>query len=253
MKLTQTLKNQILTHYQKCLPKECCGVIIKTAKQKHYVPCANLAYGNDSFILDPSDWVAAEGMGEIIAIVHSHPNGDILPSDGDRLQMSLHGVPWVITNGTDFGVYEPDDYTAPLLGREYHHGLLDCYSLVRDYYNRELNIKLPDFTRTDSWWEDEHHEPLYQNNFEKAGFIQVQDLKPYDVILCRVGRTHHINHALVYLGDTQLTSEDSEPHRGDVIIHHPHGALSRREIYGESWQRRTAMVVRHRDLHQSNL
>ncbi|SIS10807.1 NlpC/P60 family protein, partial [Moraxella cuniculi DSM 21768] len=143
--------------------------------------------------------------------------------------------------------HKPKAYQAPLIGREYHHSVQDCYSLVRDYYQRELNIHLPDFPRLDGWWEDAKHEPLYENNFTKAGFAQVHDLQKHDVILCRVGRTEHINHALIYLGDDgQLTSETATPITGtSLILHHPHGRLSVREIYGESWQKRVAMVVRH--------
>ncbi len=73
-----------------------------------------------------------------------------------------------------------------------------------------------------------------------------REVQKHDVILCRVGRTHHVNHALIYLGDGNLTSEKAPKVIGDnLVLHHPHGRLSVREIYGESWQKRTAMVVRH--------
>lgn len=65
--------------------------------------------------LDPKDWVQAESMGDIVAIVHSHPNGDILPSDSDKVQ-KVHGLPWVITNGKDFDTHYPTPFTAPLVG-----------------------------------------------------------------------------------------------------------------------------------------
>lgn len=96
--------------------------------------------------------------------------------------------------------------------------------------------------------EKQNHLPLYENNFTKAGFEVVNDTpKKHDVILCRVGRTHHVNHALIWLGDDgALTSETTPDCVGNaLILHHPHGGLSVREIYGDNWQRRTAMVVRH--------
>ncbi|AZQ94379.1 NlpC/P60 family protein [Moraxella catarrhalis] len=187
--------------------------------------------------------------GEIQAIVHSHPNGNAEPSEVDRVQMGIHGIDWVIcafgyhAGGEqyfDVKCHKPKAYQAPLLGREYHHGVQDCYSLVRDYYSRELDIHLPDFHRRDGWWEDENHEPLYEKNFAKAGFIKVQDkndLQKHDVILCRVGRTHHVNHALIYVGDGKLKSETMPDCVGNaLILHHPHGSLSVREIYGDNWQ-----------------
>lgn len=79
----------------------------------------------------------------------------------------------------------------------------------------------------------------------------VDDLQPHDVILCRVGRTFHVNHALIFLGDSKLKSEVTPDCVGDnLVLHHPHGALSKSEIFGESWQKRTALVVRHRQIHK---
>lgn len=254
MKLTKPLKTAITAHAKAQYPAECCGLII----DGKYHPCANIATNpNDGFEIDPQDFVRLSEQGDIQAIVHSHPNGNAEPSDVDRVQMGLHGVDWVIiafgyhadgAEYSDIKCHAPPTEQVPLLGREYHHGVLDCYAIVQDYYKRELNIDLPDFERTDDWWEQADHEPLYQNNFEKAGFVQVHDLQTHDVILCRVGRTHHINHALLYLGDYQLQSENAPPAVGNqLVLHHPHGRLSVREVYGDSWQRRTAMIVRHKD------
>lgn len=125
--------------------------------------------------------------------------------------------------------------------------------MVRDYYSRELDTELPDFERSDAWWEHENHEPLYENNFTKAGFIKVQDkndLQKHDVILCRVGCTHHVNHALIWLGDDGALKSETTPDcvGNALILHHPYGRQSVREIYGKGWADRTAMVVRHQSL-----
>lgn len=249
MRLNKSLKNAITDHAWADYPNECCGLII----DGKYQPCVNISHDPaNSFEIDPSMLIDTD----IQAIVHSHPNGSAEPSEIDKVQMGLHGVDWVIVG---LGVHSdgerycsikshrPKAYQAPLIGREYYHGTQDCYSLVRDYYSRELGITLPEFERVDSWWEDANHEPLYEQNFGKAGFEQVHDLQKHDVILCRVGRTHHVNHALIYLGDGKLTSENAPKVIGDnLVLHHPHGRLSVREIYGESWQKRTAMIVRYK-------
>lgn len=239
-------KQAIIQHAKACYPAECCGVIINDT----YYPCTNIA-PLGQFEIDPSEYLALQELGEIQAIVHSHPDGEPLPSEVDRVQMGLHGIPWVICGFGDgyesVRTHKPKAYKAPLLGRDYIHGLQDCYSLVRDYYKRELSIDLPDFERVDDWWENPEHEPLYERNFGKAGFERVHDLQKHDVILCRVGRTYHVNHALIYLGDGKLKSEKTPNVIGNhLVIHHPHGRLSVREIYGESWQKRTAMIVRYK-------
>ena len=264
MTLTKHTKRLIHAHAKICYPAECCGLII----DGQYYPCDNVAPNPaEHFEIDYLNMVEMqEYHGEIQAIVHSHPNGNAEPSEVDKVQMGLHDIDWVIvglghtpTGATycDIKRHKPTTYQSPLLGREYYHGVQDCYSLVQDYYSRDLDIHLPDFHRTDGWWEKEHHLPLYENNFTKAGFIKMQDetdLQKHDVILCRVGRTHHVNHALIYVGDGKLKSETTPDCVGNaLILHHPHGSLSVREIYGKGWADRTAMVVRHQALSQTNL
>lgn len=243
--LTKSIKAAIIDHANRDYPREACGVIIG----KEYIPCTNIAADDAQFEIDPIDIVGAEKEGKILAYCHSHPDGSTEPSIPDRVQMNLHGLPWVITNGVDVELHKPDGYQAPLLGREYHHGLLDCYTLVKDYYQRELGITLSDYERTDCWWENKDNKPLYVDNFKNEGFVEVDTIQKHDLILCRLGRTEHINHALVFIGDGSLKSEHTEPVIGDcLVLHHPYGRESLREIYGENWQRRAAMIIRHKSL-----
>lgn len=265
MKLTAQLKTDILSHALDCYPAESCGLIIDTGVDKKYIPCTNTATDNEQFSLCPKDFAHAESMGQIQAIVHSHPDGGVLPSDLDKLQIELHGVAWVIVavskqewgDAPAFGIYEPCGYRPPLLGRAYIHGVQDCYAIVRDFYEREFGIGLPDFERSDTWWEIESHEPLYENNFKTAGFVAVDkdDLQYGDILLCRVGRTYHINHAVIWLGDNHaLKSETAPPCVGNtLILHHPYGRQSVREIFGKGWADRVGLVVRHKALSQANL
>ncbi len=260
MRLTKSLKDKIIAHAWEVYPNECCGVIMGS----QYHSCTNIAPDPaNAFEIDPAEWVALAELGELRAIVHSHPSGEPMPSEVDKVQMGLHGVDWVIvglghtpTGATycDIKSHKPTAYQSPLVGREYHHGVQDCYTLVQDYYSRELDIVLPNFPRADEWWENENHEPLYENNFKKAGFeVVTGEIQKHDVILCRIGRTHHINHALVFVGDGKLTSENTPDCVGNcLVLHHPHGRLSVREIYGESLQKRTALIVRHKELMNEN-
>lgn len=245
MKLTAKLKKEILQHAEQCYPLECCGVIV----DKKYIPCRNIAANKDQFEIHHEDLAKAEDMGEIQAYVHSHPNASARASELDLIQIELHEKPWVICAYPDveFQVYEPCGYRPPLLGRNYHHGWQDCYSLVRDFYQREFDIKIPNFERADRWWESKENPSLYLDNFEKAGFYEVDSLQRGDVLICRVGRTEHANHAVVFLADDgQLLSESTEPCIGSaLILHHPYGRKSVREIYGQQWSERVVKVVRH--------
>lgn len=243
--LTKSIKAAIIDHAKADYPREACGVIVKN----EYIPCKNVAADDAQFEIDVMDLVGAEKEGKIRAYVHSHPDGNVLPSMPDRVQMNLHGLPWIITNGIDVALHKPDGYQAPLLGREYHHGLMDCYSLVKDYYQRELGITLNDYERTDEWWTDAKSKPLYVDNFKNEGFVEVDNVQKHDLILARLGRTEHVNHALVFIGDGALKSEPTDDVIGDcLVLHHPYGRQSLREIYGEAWQRRAAIIIRHKSL-----
>ena len=78
----------------------------------------------------------------------------------------------------------------------------------------------------------------------------MKDLQYGDVMLCRVGRTEHVNHAVIWLGDNgALKSEQTEPCVGSsLILHHPYNRKSVREVFGQQWQERVAITVRHRDV-----
>lgn len=253
MRLSKSLKNDILNHALQCYPKECCGVIVG----KNYIPCENIATDNEQFEINPVELAKIEEQGEIIAYVHSHPDASAKASELDLKQIELHGKTWVIcgfyqnglSDDVEFIVYKPTGYQVPLLGRDFYHGWQDCYALIRDFYQRELNIELLDFERQDLWWENKDNPSLYLENFAKTGFYEVDfDTIQYgDVILCRVGRTEHVNHALIWLGDKwALQSEQVEPCVGNtLILHHPYERKSVREIFGQNWLKRMVKVVRH--------
>jgi cell wall-associated NlpC family hydrolase len=160
------------------------------------------------------------------------------------------GLPWVIV-AVHKGVpgeihrFEPSGYVVPLIGRQFHHGVLDCYTLCRDWYAREAGIMLPDFDRPDDWWDD-GHSSLYLDNFRAAGFDVVtnnvrehpEPLRRGDGILMQIRAKNDVpNHAGVYLGEG----------RG-WFIHHLYGRLSSRDVYGGTWSEYTRLIVRHRAL-----
>lgn len=225
-------------------PKEACGVVIETTEGQEYVPCKNEAEGDlalDRFELSPSDYMAAEERGEVIAIAHTHPNSSANPTDADLVMCSRTNVPWIIMS-IPSGVHrviEPSQQGIPLVGRTFHHGVLDCYSLIRDYYEQRVGIVLPEFERDDRWWSKGAN--LYVENFEFAGFVKVASdgsgvPAPHDVVLMQI-RSDRLNHGAVM---------DAE--KPGHILHHLYGQLSRHDVWGGVWARHTGLVLRHKEL-----
>lgn len=235
MDINQSVLDAVRAHAAEQAPKECCGLIIVKRGKQTYVPCSNIAnHGEDRFTIDPMEYADAEDQGEIMCVVHSHPFASPEPSDLDRLACAKSKLPWLIINHPvgHYVLLEPDDYQPPLIGRQFFHGVLDCYTLVRDYYATH-GIVLPDFERPDDWWNLGQN--LYVDNFEQAGFVRVFDApRPHDAFLMQI-RSSVPNHAAVYLGD-------------ELILHHLYHRLSSRDVYGGYWQKATTYHLRHRSL-----
>lgn len=234
MNLSERLKTEIMAHAKAEDPRECCGLIVVVKGRRRYFPCRNIAATPDEhFILDPADYAAAEDQGEILAVVHSHPTTQPTPSPADRLSCNATGLPWIIVNPKieAWGGCEPEHFELPYVGREFVFGVVDCYSLVRDWYAREWNLELADFSRRDQFWE--RGENLYVDNYASQGFrrIDFTELAYGDLLLMQLGSTLP-NHAAIYLGDQQ-------------ILHHIQGRLSSRDVLGGYYVKNTAMVLRH--------
>ncbi len=234
MKITEKLIEAVRAHAAQVAPQECCGLVVVKRGKAKYHPCRNISRnGSDTFIMDPDDYAAAEDYGTIAMIVHSHPFANPKPSMADIVGCESSGVPWLIVNHPlgHYEVLNPTGYKLPLLGREFTHGVLDCYSLVADYYTEALKIEMPHFDRNDDWWN--RGENLYVDNFASVGFVQVSDApREHDAFLMQI-RSPVPNHAAVYIGN-------------ELIMHHMYGRLSSRDVYGGYWQKATVLHLRHR-------
>lgn len=233
MKLSNAVKDKIIAHATEQAPKECCGlVVISNGKQK-YIPCKNLGVGTDNFVLDPIDYDKADTAGEIVAVIHSHPNMSAKPSQADLVACEASGLPWFILGYPSmvWEYLEPNGYVAPLVGRQWTHGILDCYSIIKDWYMQEQCIELPDFERFDEWWLKGQN--LYLDNILKVGFkpINQDQLQKGDVILMAIGSSVP-NHGALYLGD-------------GIILHHIQNRLSTREVFGGYWLKNTTGYYRY--------
>lgn len=226
----------IKKHALACYPRECCGVVVLVKGRERYVPCENIAASGADFMISPADYAAAEDMGVITKIVHSHPDKSCMPTEGDRVECEKWGLPWLILGMPSMQLFEfkPNGYQAELLGRTFHHGIQDCYTFIRDYYYRILHIEIPDFDRPDNWWQAGSN--LYLDGYEQAGFERVQEIQPHDVLLMQVASPVP-NHGAVYVGDNK-------------IQHHQTNRLSSCDVYGGWYRKITTHILRHHQCKQ---
>jgi proteasome lid subunit RPN8/RPN11 len=244
-KAAEAIKDHALQEY----PKECCGFLTPQG----YVPVQNVAPDpiND-FMVSPRDYLNTKDK---LMIVHSHPVQDAFdhlkykpgfwpfcPTQTDMEGQLLHEMPWaiVVTDGkscTDPFHWGDHLLDLPLIGREFRHGVTDCYSAIRAWFKQEVGAYLPDIPRNDNWWETDLD--LYHAKGPSVGLRKLRDgekPKRGDVGLMKVGgqNVKTVNHGLVYLGD-------------GTVYHHLPGRLSRREAFGgrlttvAEWMRHRSM------------
>lgn len=199
-------------------PKESCGIVVAGK----YLPIENVASDPvNHFRMTQETWTA---HGRVDAVIHSHEaKHDLTPSAGDMVHQIATDVPWGIirTDGIAassilwWGDFRLED---PLLGRQFVHGVTDCYSAIRSWRWQNLKIKLPDFPRDDQWWHA--GQDLYNEGFRKAGYrvIAESEAEVGDVALLNF-RSKVPNH-----GGTLI--------EGGLLYHHLQNRLSCREPLG---------------------
>jgi proteasome lid subunit RPN8/RPN11 len=214
-------KEAALVHAKDQDPKECCGLLLNIRGKERYYPCRNLSVESDEyFILDPEDYIKGSNLGEITAIIHSHPDTPPVASQADKMSCEQTKLPWYIVNPKTetWGYYEPCGYEAPLLGRPWVWAVTDCWSLVVDWYKKEKGIKLLDYERP-TRIEDFTDDPVFERYLPSRGFRLLRPEEPLingDVLAMSIlGKG--LNHVAIFID-------------GDVL-HHSADRLSCREPY----------------------
>ena len=216
-------KETALLHAKDQDPKESCGLLLNIKGKEKYYPCNNLSMTqHQCFIIDPIDYVKADNLGEIIAIVHSHPTTPPTPSQADRISCEHSNLPWYIVNPKteQWADLKPEGYKPELCGRPWVWGITDCWSLVRDYYKQEKSIELIDYERSMTP-EEFLKNPLFEKYAKNTGFRELANdeaLKKGDVLLMSILHPT-LNHVAIFLGD--------------MVLHHLADRLSCKEPYSE--------------------
>ena len=205
-------------------PEEGCRLLVNKRGKSTWIPCENIAEDRkENFVISSTDYIKASLSGDLMAVVHSHPDGLAELSEHDKKTSNFLGVPYIVYSlpEVEKTVYTPEYNRNPFVGREYSFGENDCYSLVRDYYREKLDIILPTTVFEDDWWEKGFN--YFEDLFEPFGFEKVDTLQENDVIVFRM-MAQVPNHCGVYLGE-------------DLFLHHAVNRLSCRESINSVWRK----------------
>jgi proteasome lid subunit RPN8/RPN11 len=256
MMLFYDLRFEMIDHAEEAFPEECLGVVV----DGKYVRLQNVSPDPEaSFEMREEDelkYIFPDSPAQKAqALVHSHPDGPLWPSDSDMRAQIEGGLPFVMighSEETGWDYWEVGDHMldVPLLERKFRHGVADCYDAARSWFWQESKggILLQNFPRRNYWWmigeAGEMPLNLYADNFMEAGFRQLsekeikQGLRRGDCFLFKLNpSTSWINanmvetHAGVYLGNGQ-------------IYHHLPNRLSTYDN-AEQWGRKASRWLRY--------
>ena len=224
----------MLAHAQQDQYNEVCGLVVARGKKVRLIQAENQATNTTiTFDLDPAAWLQVQEGEEVIGIYHSHPSGTPEPSLADLTSCEISELPWhIVTPQGGYRRIEPSGFRAPYLRRPYVYGVHDCYAIVRDWYNWEWGLNLPNFHRDEEWWKK--GQDLFMDNFEDCGFVEIADgeAKEGDAFLMQV-YSEVPNHVAIYTG-------------GGLILHHVRDRLSSKDPWGGYWRESMTNHLRHR-------
>jgi proteasome lid subunit RPN8/RPN11 len=210
--LDPNVKEVARLHAIDCYPNESCGAVTAAG----YIPFDNLHPEPTRFFDCDDQMEPLITSGELLALVHSHPDGPYGPSAYDMQQQIAMNVPWGIVVCAKDAALEPYFWgdmlePPPLEGRDFRHGPSgtdnkgDCYALIRDWYRKERGIMLADFPRDDDWWK--HGGDLYRDNFASWGFrvdpAAGSNPQVGDILLIQY-HSANPNHGAIYIGNGML-------------------------------------------------
>ncbi len=230
------------------VPQEAGGLLLEMGGKILVFNCDNASPEPlNHFLVSDEDQTEARKLGKIVAYFHSHPKdnhglsqADIAISENLKLDSIVYCV-----DQDKFYQYSPVGYEFPYEGRQRFFGVLDCLTLVMDYYKRELNIEIPYishpiFKSNNYEWiktiEPQEFLKIGMSFLEENGFqlINIKDLKKHDLVVIQLEGYRFPTHFGIYLNDNRFLHQLTEK--------------SEISIYGKYWRKRTILTYRHKIL-----
>lgn len=255
--LNENLKAAIKAHCLAVPDQEACGLVYNNiaTNELGVIIGENVSpEPQKAFVINQAtvDQLTAEK--KLVAYFHSHLTGNQISVIDRYVSETIYKNCIIYFIETDsFYEYEPTGYEVPLVGRPYLLGVLDCYTLVKDYFRRMLNIELTDIVHPVRYASDikKFVEQVQQLNPDEAAqapdflfshlqansFVEVDrnSLRKHDILLMQPHLSIWPSHLAVYLGNNQF-------------LHQKYKKKSTVESLSDFFQRKTIKVMRHSKL-----
>lgn len=240
----KNIKKQVRDLCLKNPNEEICGLIIFTEKGLEIEKCKNDSSQKfGSFQLNVKDYLKCSLKGEIIGVFHGHPQGSTNLSELDKINLNGHNLKFLIYSIKEdsFMEHEPSDYQSPYIGREFIWGKQDCFSLISDYYKKELNINLKNYLidrnskifEKVGGFEFKNHE----NEYNKHGFTKICNEITENTKLIK-------NDLLIIKNDKNIAGHAAIYLDGGKILHQPRNHFSLIEDLTENIRKKIIEIIR---------
>lgn len=232
--VTPEILEEIKTYSESSPTREICGFVVYCDGKTSFKKCKNYSPDDNQFKISSRDLLRIKTSSKILYVVHSHVLSDSSPSEIDKNKSESCGYKFLIYSvvSKDFSFYEPSNMKLSYIGKSFHFGSSDCFSLARDYYFNEFGINIKDYPRTEFW--KNKNPNLIVDNFKNEGFYEIskEELRKHDAILIEDPRTNIVCHILIYMGNNE-------------ILHHPNHRMSSIQIYSDDYRKLSKIFLRH--------
>lgn len=206
----------------------CAAVHLRKGKAT-LVPLQNVSTDPENYFLTGSDYSRLNLTGEILYIVHAHPD-NCTPSTYDIAACNALNIPYIIFNklNLEHSTIYPSSYKT-LSGKPYEFGVNDCFEACRNWYLAHGIPIPPRKNWIDDWWLQGHDYIKYVA--QEWPFVETSSLEYGNLITFAVEHEKE-NHMGVYL-------------ENDCFFHHVEHRLSCKENLYPFWGKHIKKVYKY--------
>lgn len=236
--IDKKIKNFIKSQTIKYAPREACGFIVEKNNRISCITANNIAQDPiRNFQISSIDFLNVKNTNNILYIYHSHLSDNFDFSELDILTSDNLNIPFLlyVIKDNSYKFYFPTNFKKRYIGRYFKIGENDCFTFIKEYFLKELNINIEPIIKNYS----NHIEAqkvfdknLELNFLEKNNFFRVDEdnLETNDLLIIS---TSFGKHFAIYIGNNK-------------IIHQPIFGFSKIENYCNFYRRHTAAVYRRK-------
>jgi proteasome lid subunit RPN8/RPN11 len=199
--------------------KEPCAVAYLQKGKLHLKVLENTSTDPKNYFVVDKDYVRLSLTGEILYIIHAHPD-NCIPSEYDIAACNSINIPYIVFNHKtlEYQTIYPLNYKT-LSGIPYEFGVADCFETARSWYLMHGVPIPPRKDWIDDWWEEGYD---YIKDLDKSWpFVESKGLTYGSLITFNIQHEKE-NHLGIYLGQ-------------DCFFHHAVDRLSCKENLYPFW------------------